>query len=134
MAEPQSFDPLFDPFALSRDVVARMEQGLNALAASGMQSDAFAQALNQVLAASMAGQALGQQVSGRTLAVLNLPTRGDIEALSGRLQAVEDRLIGLQATLAQIAGTLPAVSARAMPPRTRKPPAAPRDATRKGRA
>ncbi len=125
MAEPLSFDP----FAPWRDLVSQMEKGVNEFAASGMKSDEFASAMGKALSASVAGKALKQAMLGRYLGALNLPTRTDIEALSGRLQAVEDRLIGLQTTLDRIAGVKPLAAAGAMPPRTRKPPAA----ARKGR-
>ena len=125
MAEPLSFDP----FTLWRDLVSQMEKGANDFAATGMKSDEFASAMNQALSASVAGKALKQAMLGRYFEALNLPTRSDIEALSGRLQAVEDRLIGLQTTLDRLAGVQAPALAGAMPPRTRKPPAA----ARKGR-
>lgn len=122
MAEPLSFDP----FALWRELVSQMEKGANDFAATGMKSDEFASAMNQALSASVAGKALKQAMLGRCFEALNLPTRSDIEALSGRLQAVEDRLIGLQTTLDRLAGVQAPALAGAMPSRTRKPPTAAR--------
>ena len=114
-----------DPFALWRDLVSQMEKGVNEIADPALKSDEFAQVANKVLGASLAGKALKREMLNRYFGSLNLPTRSDIEALSDRLQAIEDRLIGMSTTLDRLAGVKPrggTGAAVAAPSRTRKPP------------
>jgi len=121
MAQPSSLDP----FALWRDLVSQMEKGVNEYADPAMKSDEFAKVANKVLSASLAGKALKQEMMNRYFGALNLPTRTDIDALNDRLQAIEDRLIGMSATLDRLAGVKPRAGtglAVAGPSRTKKPP------------
>ena len=123
MAQP----PSLDPFALWRDLVSQMEKGANQFADPALKSDEFAKVANKVLSASVAGKALKLEMMNRYFGALNLPTRTDIDALSDRLQAIEDRLIGMSATLDRLAGVkLRAGTGLAVagPARTRKPPPA----------
>jgi len=128
MPEPSSLDP----FALWRDLVSQMEKGANEFADPGMKSDEFAQVMNKVLSASLAGKAMKREMLNRYFGSLNLPTRSDIEALGHRLQAIEDRMIGISATLDRLAGVKPRAGAGlsvAAPSRTRRPPPPVQDAT-----
>jgi hypothetical protein len=123
MAQPSSLDP----FTLWRDLVSQMEKGANDLADPGMKSDEFAKVANKVLGATVAGKAIKREMLNRYFGTLNLPTRTDVEALADRLQAIEDRLIGMQTTLDRLAGATPRADAGtsvAAPARTRKPPQA----------
>ncbi len=122
MAQP----PTLDPFALWRDLVSQMEKGVNEFADPAMKSDEFAKVANKVVGATVAGKALKREMMNRYFGALNLPTRSDIEAISDRLQAIEDRLIGMSATLDRLAGVTPRAGtglAVPMPARTKKPPA-----------
>ena len=122
MPEPSSLDP----FALWRDLVSQMEKGVNELADPTMKSDEFAKVMNKVLSASVAGKTLKREMMNRYFGALNLPTRTDIDALNDRLQAIEDRIIGMSATLDRLAGVKPRAGTGltvATPSRTRRPPA-----------
>jgi hypothetical protein len=118
MAQPSSLDP----FALWRDLVSQMEKSVNEVADPGMKSDEFATVANKVLSASVAGKALKREMLNRYFGTLNLPTRSDIDALADKLQAIEDRLIGMSATLDRLAGVNPRGGTITSPSRTRKPP------------
>jgi hypothetical protein len=121
---------LLDPFALWRDLVSEMEKGVNDAAAPSLGSAEFVAAMNQALSASVAGKALKREMMNRYLRTMNLPTRSDVEALSDRLHAIEDRLIGMSATLDRLAGVRPGGSGPGVvaPPRTKRPPAPMSDA------
>lgn len=124
MAQP----PSLDPFALWRDLVSQVEKGVNEYADPALKSDEFAKVANKVLSASVAGKALKQEMMNRYFGALNLPTRTDIDALSDRLHAIEDRLIEMSATLDRLAGGQPRGASVSAPSRTRKPPPAVPDA------
>jgi len=117
MAEPTSPDP----FALMRDLVSQLEKGVNDYAKPLMESDNFAKGANQAMSAAMVAKKLAQELTRRSFEALNVPSRSDIIALGDRLQAIEDRMIGMQATLDRLAGggARPALPA---PSRTRRPP------------
>jgi len=121
MPEPSSLDP----FALWRDLVSQMEKGVNEVADPTMKSDEFAKVMNKVLSASVAGKTLKREMMNRYFGALNLPTRTDIGALNDRLQAIEDRIIGMSATLDRLAGVKPRAGTGltvAAPSRTKRPP------------
>jgi len=117
MAEPT---PL-DPFALMRDLVSQLEKGVNEYANPLMESDGFAKGANQAMGAAMVAKKLAQELTQRYFEALNVPSRSDIIALGDRLQAIEDRMIGMQAALDRLAGGA-ALPARPAPSRTRRPP------------
>lgn len=117
MAEPLSLDP----FVRMRDLLSQLEKGVNAVAIPLLKSEAFAQGAKQAMSSAMVAKKLVQDPTQRAFEALNIPTRTDLSALADRLQAIEDRLLGMQETLDRLAGgsgrpVLPA------PARTRKPP------------
>ena len=118
MAGPKSLDP----FSLVRDLVSQLEKGFNEVANPIMKSDGFSQGANKAMSAAMVAKKLAQDLTQRYFEALNIPSRSDIVALTDRLQALEDRMINMQATLDRVAGSSsrPALAA---PSRTRKPPA-----------
>ena len=118
MAEPQSLDP----FALVRGLVSQLEKRVNEVANPLMKSDGFAQSANRAMSAAIVARKLAQDLNQRGFELLNIPSRSDLIALGDRLQALEDRMIGMQAALDRLngVGTRPALSA---PARTRRPPA-----------
>ena len=118
MAGPKSLDP----FSLVRDAVAQIEKLVNERAGPLMKSDGFASGANKLMSAALVAKKLAGDLTQRYFEALNVPSRSDLLALGDRLQALEDRMIGIQATLDQLAGTR-AHSALPAPSRTRKPPA-----------
>jgi len=118
MAQPVSLDP----FSLVRGLVAQLEKSVNERSGPVMKTDGFAKGANRAMSAAMIAKKLSQELSQRSFEVLNIPSRADIIALAHQLQAIEDRMIGMQATLDRLAGgsAKPGLPA---PSRTRKPPA-----------
>ena len=119
MAETRSLDP----FVLVRDLVSRLEKSINAFANPVMQSDGFSNGANKAMSAAMVAKKLAQDLTQRYFEALNIPSRSDIMALADRLQSLEDRMIGMQATLDRIAGGAARRPSLPAPARTRKPPA-----------
>lgn len=117
MSEPLSTDP----FVLMRDLLSQLEKGINAYASPLLKSDGFAKSANQAMSSAMVAKTLVQDPTQRTFEALNIPTRSDLSALADRLQAIEDRLIGMQQTLDGLAGRSGKPASPA-PSRTRKPP------------
>jgi hypothetical protein len=120
MSDPVSLDP----FSLLRGLVSRLEKSVNARANPLMQTDAFARHANRAMGAALFAKKVAGDLTQRYFEVLNVPSRTDLLALGDRVQALEDRLIEIQATLDQIAGHAAAPRRRALPPppaRTRQP-------------
>ena len=125
MAEPGSLDP----FVLVRDLVSRLEKGINEFANPVMRSDGFSKGANKAMSAAMVAKKLAQDLTQRYFEALNIPSRSDIMALTDRLQSLEDRMIGMQATLDRIAGGPAHKLALPAPARTRRPPEPPEPVT-----
>ena len=113
------FSPL-DPMAMWRELTAQWEKSTNEFANETMASDPFRQGMHGGMNASLTAQkALGD------LAMLNLPTRADLQVLGEQLQRIDDHLARI--ARAMEGGTsAAAASAKAAPGprRTRQPPAA----------
>ncbi|VTU25664.1 hypothetical protein SRS16CHR_03704 [Variovorax sp. SRS16] len=120
MAEPSSLDA----FALVREMASQIEKSVNAYAPTLLKSDEFAQGANKAMGAALFSKKLAQDLTQLYVEALNLPSRKDILALADRLQSIEDRMIGMQATLDRMAGGGTSAALPA-PPRTRKPPQEP---------
>lgn len=118
MAIPKSLDP----FALVRELVSRIESNVNARAEPILRSDRFLQNANRAMEAAMLAGKFAQELRQRAFEMLNLPSRSDVTALMHQLRALEDRMVGLQATLDR-SQSIAAQSARPAPIRTRKPTA-----------
>lgn len=118
MAEPISLDP----FSLVRGLVAQLEKSVNEYAGPVMKTDGFVNGTHKAMSVALTLKKLSQEVSQRSFEVLNIPSRADFIALAHQLQAIEDRMIGMQTTLDRLAGG-GARSALPAPSRTRKPPA-----------
>lgn len=114
----------FDPFALWRDTLSKWETGVNDLANKNMASPEFSQFVNQAMGMSVSMQhALGEMM-GKYLTTMNMPTRADLAAIGERLQSIEDQLARLSAAVERASAGAPvATTARAGPPRTKRPPA-----------
>jgi hypothetical protein len=114
-------EPSLDPFALVRDLVAKIEKGINESANPLLKSGEFSRVANKVMSAATVAKKLAQDLTQRYFEALNVPSRTDIVALGDRLQALEDRMIVIQATLDQM-GAPARRAALPAPSRTRKPP------------
>ena len=119
MAEPISLDP----FALVRDLVAQIEKKVNEAANPIMTTDGFAKNANRLMSAALVAKKLAQDLTQRYFEALNVPSRTDLLLLGDRLQAIEDRMIGMEATLNRLAGGGSGRPGLPAPVRTRRPPA-----------
>ena len=113
--------PSLDPFVLIRKLVGTLEKKLNDTARPIMGSEDFSRAANQVMSGIAVLRKLLQELSRRYFESLNIPSRADVVALSDKLQDLEDRIIGIQATLDQMQGAT-RKTALPGPSRTKKPP------------
>ncbi len=110
-----------DPFAMWRDWVANSERQWNAFLNNAMATDEFSQAMGRFMDVYLNIQKNMNEVMGRYLQTVNMPTRNDILALGERLSEIEDRLTRIEEAVGAASQVVPhAMSER--PPRTKKPP------------
>ena len=119
MAEQVNLDPL----AMWREWVANSERQWNGFMNNAMATDEFSQTMGRFMDVYLNMQKNMNEVMGRYLQTMNVPTRNDILALGERLSQIEDRLSGIENALRASATPLPAPAAAAVrrPPRTKKP-------------
>ncbi|MFN8615830.1 MAG: poly(R)-hydroxyalkanoic acid synthase subunit PhaE [Dehalococcoidia bacterium] len=119
-----------DPLALWRDWVANSERQWNGFLNNAMATDEFSQTMGRMMDVYLNVQKQMNEVMGRYLQVINVPTRNDVMAIGERLSQIEDRLVSIEDALmaARRAGpaaeTVPPASGAAAtvrPPRTKKP-------------
>ena len=107
-----------DPMAMMRSALDQWEKLANEYGTQFLQRPETTKAMQSMTAGYLQMQKMMQDAMGKALAVANLPSRTDIEALSARLGAIEASLARIEAgsTASPISASLP------RPPRTRKPP------------
>jgi polyhydroxyalkanoic acid synthase PhaR subunit len=115
-----------DPFAMWRDWVANSERQWNGFLNNAMATDEFSQTMGRFMDVYLNMQKNMNEVMGRYLQLLNVPTRNDILALGERLSEIEDRLSSIENAVVSVsAGRAANVSGSpappARPPRTKKP-------------
>ena len=116
-----------DPFEMWRDWVANSERQWNSFLNNAMATDEFSQAMGRMMDVYLNMQKNMNEVMGRYLQVINVPTRNDIMAIGERLSQIEDRLNQIEGALARMSvpsasGTAaPRATAVPRPPRTKKP-------------
>lgn len=124
---PESTLPL-DPLAVWRDMISQWEKGTNQFVNQASASDAYNEGMHKAMGASLTAKKMSDDLVKRYLLAFNLPSRDDVEALGERLQAIEDRLIGIATALDTMSGglvtstTLSPVRSIAAPRRTKRPP------------
>lgn len=121
--------PTLDPLAMWRDWVANSERQWNGFLNNAMSTDEFSQSMGRMMDVYLNVQKQMNEVMGRFLQTVNLPTRDDILAVGERLSQIEDRLGRIEDTV-QNAAAVNAVgtplaasngaSTVARPPRTKK--------------
>ena len=122
-----------DPFAAWRDWVGQSERQWNTFLNEAMATDEFGQSMGQFMDVYLNMQRGMNEVMGRYLTALNLPSRSDVLSLANRLSDIEGRLSGIEDTLHELRKLLensgPAINGKVdeapapKPPRTRKPKA-----------
>ena len=85
------FSPL-DPMAMWRELTAQWEKSTNEFANETMASDPFRQGMHGGMNASLTAQKALGDLMARYLAMLNLPTRADLQVLGEQLQRIDDHL------------------------------------------
>lgn len=124
-----------DPMALWRELTAQWEKSTNEFANEAMASDPFRQGMHGGMNASLTAQKALGDLMARYLALLNLPTRADIQALGEQLQRIDEHLARIARAVEGERGAAPSPSpppspaAAAKPRRTRQPPSPPPVAT-----
>lgn len=117
-AEMTSSTPV-DPMAFFREMLGQWEKAVNESGNRITGSEQFAQLMGQGTTVSAQMQSAINEAMGRALAVANMPSKADIDALSARIAAMEK-------TLARIEGSMAGAGAgRSDGPsvsRNRKPP------------
>ncbi|QOF77942.1 hypothetical protein [Variovorax sp. 38R] len=120
--------PSLDPMAMWRELTAQWEKSTNEFANETMASDPFRQGMHGGMNASLTAQKALGDLMARYLTLLNLPTRGDLQALGEQLHRIDDHLAGIRRALEGGAGpaarTADAATAPPRPRRTKQPPAA----------
>ena len=81
-----------DPFEMWRQVVTKLEGGINSMANSSMNSEQFTRALHQFSQVSTGMQQTFEKVLDGYFKALRLPSQKDIAALADRLQRLEDKI------------------------------------------
>ncbi|QGN54606.1 hypothetical protein [Novosphingobium sp. Gsoil 351] len=114
-----SVEPSLDPMAMMRSALDQWEKLANEYGAQFLQRPETTKAMQTMTAGYLQMQKALQDAMGKALAVANLPSRTDIEALSARLGAIEASLARIEAGKP----SEPTVAALPRPPRTRQPPA-----------
>lgn len=113
-----------DPFAMWRDWVANSERQWNSFLNNAMATDEFSQTMGRMMDVYLNVQKNMNEVMGRYLQTINVPTRNDILALGERLSQIEDRLSNIESGLranAAPANAGGATAAAKKPARTKKP-------------
>lgn len=111
-----------DPFAAWREWVTQSEHQMNKVFNEMMGTEQFARASGGWVEAMTMFQQTMNEGAQRYFQAVNLPTRTDLTELAERLTAVEERLLRIEALLAQAVGRKGDASAAPRPARTRRPP------------
>lgn len=110
-----------DPTAFLRNLMGEWEKMTNQMGGQTFKSEEFARMIGGATAATTQVQEVVRGVMERALAAANMPSRAEIEDISGRLARIEGALFRIEARLADLApgADKPAPTG---PTRNRKPP------------
>jgi len=108
-----------DPGTLFREMLGQWEQMANQLGGQVMKSGEFSRAMQGANSAAMTAQSAAHQIMDKALAAANMPSRSEVEDLSGRVRRIEEAIGRIEALLMTQAGIAP--PERPKPRRTRKP-------------
>lgn len=114
-----------DPGAFFRELLGQWESVTNEWGGKAMKTGEFARAVHGATGAATQAREAMQGGFAKALAAANMPSREEVEALGGRLAAIEERLGNIEGLLIKLAGVSPpSPPPRPQPRRTRKPPPA----------
>lgn len=115
----------FDPVAAWQDMVQKWEQEINGWSGKLTESEQFGAMIGQMSKVQLVAQrAFAEQMEG-LLRNLNLPSKAQVDALSERLDSIEDSIDRVRLAIEALAGNTAPASAPPEPRRTRKPPPKP---------
>lgn len=109
--------PDFDPARAWRDWFVQNERGWSEAMANFMKKDDVSQAMGKEINAAVLAQHMMSQGMTGPMAMMNMPTREDVIALSERIRRLEDAVARIEAAL-----TTALDAGATKPARTRKPP------------
>lgn len=112
------------PITMWREWVGRSEAQWSEAASKMLKDGRAAGALTRQVDEARAMQRMFAEMSQSSLAMANLPSRSDLEALDERMGRIEDGLATLSAELSRLREAIAATgvaSADPRPPRTRQP-------------
>ena len=119
-----------DPADAFRELVTQWERGFDSLANRIMGTEGFSRSMNSMQDAQLGAQKAFRDFMTQNLTMANMPTRDDMVRLAESVQDLDRRMARIEGLLEAMSPTdQPAQNpARKGPPRTRKPPSAPKDA------
>ncbi|MEM6913300.1 MAG: hypothetical protein AAF511_04920 [Pseudomonadota bacterium] len=105
-----------------RDAIAKLEARVESISTALMGTEEFSKTANAASSVQMRVQRGMSSHMARQLALFNMPSREDINALAERVMTMDERLVRIEALLQRIT---PEDAARPAggPPRTKKPAA-----------
>jgi SMC interacting uncharacterized protein involved in chromosome segregation len=118
----------FDPVAQWQQVVSKWEQEINSWSGKLTESEQFSAMMGQATKVQVVAQRAFAEQMETLLKNLNLPSKAQVEALSERLDGLEDSIDRVRLAIEALAGKAAAVPAPAEPRRTKQPPKAPQKA------
>ncbi len=128
MTEPTVDLSKLNPLAMWREWVAKSEAQWSEAAATLMKDPRAGGPLNKQVEEARLAQRMFGEMAQASLALVNLPSRTDLEGLDERLGRLEDGLANVSAELVRLREALAAQGAPALaaqrPARTRKAPTA----------
>jgi hypothetical protein len=123
----------FDPFeiwsgAKWQEMVQKWEHEINDWSGKVTENEQFGALMGQLTKVQLVAQNAFTEQMETLLRNLNLPSKAQVEALSERLDAIEDSIERVRLAVEALATSTAATPAAPEPKRTRKPPTG--DATR----
>lgn len=116
--------PPFDPVAQWQQMVQKWEQEINSWSGKLTESEQFSAMMGQATKVQLVAQRAFAEQMENLLKNLNLPSKSQVEALSERLDGLEDSIDRVRLAIEALAGKTAAAAPPPEPRRTRKPDAA----------
>lgn len=112
----------FDPVAQWQQMLQKWEQEINSWSGKLTESEQFSAMVGQASKVQLVAQRAFAEQMETLLGNLNLPSKAQIEALTERLDGLEDSIDRVRLAIEALAGKTAAVPAAPEPRRTKKPP------------
>lgn len=112
----------FDPVAQWQQMLQKWEQEINSWSGKLTESEQFSALVGQASKVQLVAQRAFTEQMETLLGNLNLPSKAQIEALSERIDALEDSIDRVRLAIEALAGKTAAAPVAPEPRRTKKPP------------